>query len=533
MGLQAFLTSLGQGLGTAAGNIGTSIANNAASVGLGAGGLLLAKEAYDRLGKIGDQSLVGTQIVGPDGTLIDVPGSLDIAQAGLDQTQFQPFSVTSATGGQFGYNPQTGAATLAGSPQEQAIQSMLMNQAQSTFGATPYGQMAGRAAADQAYGLGGQFMQASQTQPADLNQLRGMFANQAAQYMPNQISQATQSLTMPNGSTMSVLRDDPRLQGLSESQMINKIMSPTGTTVEQFGQQALGLGSQGLATQAPSDVEALRSQYGQLAGQAAGNVLGSTAGREADVYSRIRATQRPEEERQRMALEERLFNQGRSGVSTNMYGGTPEQLAMAKPQEEAQNNASLAAIQQAQAEQKQALGTAQTLGGMFGQQAGLSGDMQSQAQTRAAQLATLGLSANQIQSQLQTEGLGRATTSATQASQLAGMAGDLQQQQAGLGAQMAGLGSQLSAQDMALLGAQQQLGLGALAGSYVPQAQLLAAMQGTELYPQLQQRGQLYGSGLFGEASMGGLEAYLGSGLGQANLMGQLGTGLLSGAFKI
>ncbi len=438
------------------------------------GGGAAAKGAYDRLGEIGD---------------VAQQGAMQIAQSGLDQTKFQPFSVTSATGGQFGYNPQTGAATLAGSPQEQAIQSMLMNQAQSAFGATPYGQMAGRAAADQAYGMGNQFMQSAQTQPSDLNQLRGQFANQVSGQLGQQPSAA----------------------------------------LGQFGQQALGLGSQGLATQAPSDVEALRSQYGQLAGQAAGNVLGSTAGREADVYSRIRATQRPEEERQRMALEERLFNQGRSGVSTNMYGGTPEQLAMAKAQEEAQNTASLAAIQQAQAEQQQALGTAQTLGGMFGQQAGLSGDIQSQAQTRAAQLATLGLSANQIQSQLQTEGLGRATTSATQASQLAGMAGDLQQQQAALGTGMIGLGSELTAQDMALLGAQQNLGLGALGGSYVPQAQLLAAMQGTDLYPQLQQRGQLYGSGLFGEGAMGGLEALLGAGLGQANLMGQLGTGLIGG----
>jgi hypothetical protein len=215
-----------------------------------------------------------------------------------------------------------------------------------------------------------------------------------------------------------------------------------------------------------------------------------------------------------------------------MYGGTPEQLAMAKAQEEAQNTASLAAIQQAQAEQKQALGTAQTLGGMFGQQAGLSGDIQSQAQTRAAQLATLGLSANQIESQLQTEGLGRATTSATQASQLAGMAGDLQQQQAALGSSMVGLGSDLSAQDMAMLSAQQKLGLNALAGSYIPQGQMNELQAQNQLYAQLGQRGQLSGAGLFGEAAMGGLEARLVAEQAQANLLGNLGSGLLSGIFN-
>jgi hypothetical protein len=474
-----------------------------ALLGLGAGavgGGFLTKDAIDRLGTIGEQSVVGTQVKGPDGQMVDVPGALELAQLGLDQTQFQPFSVTSSTGSKFGFQPTYDAeGALSGfgssttlSPEEQAIQSMLMGQAQSTLGATPYGQAGGRAAAEQAYGLGGQFMQASQTQPADINQLRGQFANQVSGQLGQQPSAA----------------------------------------IGQLGQQALGLGSQGLATQAPSDVEALRSQYGQLAGQAAGNVLGSTAGREADVYNRIRATQRPEEERQRMALEERLFNQGRSGVSTNMYGGTPEQLAMAKAQGEAQNQASLAAIQQAQAERQQSLGEAQAFGGMFGQQAGLSSNLQNQAQARASQLSTLGLSANQIESQLQSEGLGRATTSASQAGSLAQLSGGLQAQQAGLGAQMAGLGSQLSAQDLAALGGQQQLGLGSLAGSYIPQGQMNDLQAQNQLYAQLGQRGQLTGAGLFGEAAMGGLEARLVAEQAQANLLGNLGSGLISGLFS-
>ena len=77
------------------------------------------------------------------------------------------------------------------------------------------------------------------------------------------------------------------------------------------------------------------------------NIPTSTADREQAVFDRIRATQLPEEERQRLALEERLFGQGRLGVSSAMFGGTPEQLALAKAQEEARNQASLMAIQQA------------------------------------------------------------------------------------------------------------------------------------------------------------------------------------------
>jgi hypothetical protein len=154
--------------------------------------------------------------------------------------------------------------------------------------------------------------------------------------------------------------------------------------------------------------------------------------READVYGRIRAVQSPEEERQRLMLEERLANQGRLGVRTGMFGGTPEALAMEKAQAEARNQASLMAMQQAQAEQAQA----------------------------------------------------------------------------------------------------QQMGLAALGGAYVPQAQMLNVQQASQLYPQLQQQAQLFGTGQFGETRMTGLEAQLIAEQARANLIGGLGTGLLGGLFS-
>jgi hypothetical protein len=115
---------------------------------------------------------------------------------------------------------------------------------------------------------------------------------------------------------------------------------------------------------------------------------------------------------------------------------------------------------------------------------------------------------------------------------LAQLAGGLQAQQAGLGAQFAGLGSQLSLQDIAAQQAQQQLALGALTGSYMPQNQLLAAQQAAQLFPQLQQRGQLFGAGQFGETSMAGLEARLVAEQAAANLLGGIGSGLLGGLFS-
>lgn len=243
---------------------------------LGAGGLLTGK-AYQRLGEIGEQA---RREAG------------DIAQTGVEQTRFMPFTVTTGTGGALTTTPQ-GGLTVGLSPQEQAFQ-------------------------QQMFGGAGQFYQ--------------------------------------------------------------QAMQPT---------QA----------------------------------------REQAVFERIREAQRPEEERQRLATEERLAAQGRLGLRTAQFGGAPEQFALAKAQEEARNQAMLSAMQQAQAEQMQ---------------------------------------------------------------------------QAQLGGQFMG-------------------------ASYTPQAQALNVLQAGMPAAQMAQRGQLTGAGLFGEAQMGGLEALLGSGLGQANLYGQLGTGLLSG----
>ena len=48
---------------------------------------------------------------------------------------------------------------------------------------------------------------------------------------------------------------------------------------------------------------------------------------------------------QQLALEERLASQGRTGLRTAMFGGSPEQFALAQAQEEAKARASLGALQ--------------------------------------------------------------------------------------------------------------------------------------------------------------------------------------------
>jgi hypothetical protein len=108
----------------------------------------------------------------------------------------------------------------------------------------------------------------------------------------------------------------------------------------------------------------LGNQYHMLRSGAEGmfqNAMQPTAQREQDIYGRIRAAQTPEEQRAQLAMESRLQAQGRSGIQSSAFGGTPEQLAYHKAVQESQNNAYLMAMQQAQAEQMQQ----GRLGGMF------------------------------------------------------------------------------------------------------------------------------------------------------------------------
>ena len=112
----------------------------------------------------------------------------------------------------------------------------------------------------------------------------------------------------------------------------------------------------GIAVQLSPEQQALQAQ---LQGQAAGlfgQVGQDPAAQQAAIFEQIRATQRPEEERQRLALEERMLSQGRLGLSSAAYGGaSPELLAQETARQEAMARASLGARTQALTEQQQAL----------------------------------------------------------------------------------------------------------------------------------------------------------------------------------
>ena len=132
----------------------------------------------------------------------------------------------------------------------------------------------------------------------------------------------------------------------------------TGTGVSQTtptGGLDVGLGA---------TAGALEQQLQEQAGGLFGRVGVDPATAQQEYFEQIRGVQRPEEERQRLAMEERLLGQGRLGLMTSQYGGTPEQFALAKAQEEARNQAAVMARSQALAEQQQAL---QMGSGLLGQ----------------------------------------------------------------------------------------------------------------------------------------------------------------------
>ena len=140
------------------------------------------------------------------------------------------------------------------------------------------------------------------------------------------------------------------------------------------------------------------------------------AAREQEIMDNLTALQAPEQERQRLGLEERLYGQGRTGVRTSMFGGTPEALALEKAIQEQQAGSALTAMEQARAEQ--ALTSQQTLAGL-GELRGrmtLAGDLGLQAIPGAYQgqqqlLANLqpSLEAARLGSALQSTGLGLGT----------------------------------------------------------------------------------------------------------------------------
>ena len=118
----------------------------------------------------------------------------------------------------------------------------------------------------------------------------------------------------------------------------------------------------GLDLQLSAEEQARQNQYLGQAQGLFGGLTGDVAGGSQAIYEQMRAAQRPEEERQRMRMQEGLFASGRGGLQSGMYGGgNAETFGFEQARQEAMLNAQLAARQQFGQEQAGMLQSAQGL----------------------------------------------------------------------------------------------------------------------------------------------------------------------------
>jgi hypothetical protein len=338
-----------QGLG----NAGGAIVENAGPLALGTAGLLMAKEGYDKLGSTGERAYES----------YTAPGGLADRISGMDQ--FQPYTVTSTTGSNFGMTQAPGTGGAGSVNPQQAIDNRYRNaENASLFSDDPELQAAFAAGASS---------QASANELAafnlgvpDLNS-DGRLSNEEFTSWDGYAAYSAQ-----NGEGI-LLNDGTNPAGFSGSRFTGQynpdgtpVYTQTGAGVPQDQENVGGVGGTGdypsfvpagqqgamnyALTLSPEEKLMQDAQLGR-AESMFGLAAVDPAAREQAVFDRMMAAIRPERTRESNRLQGQLQAQGRLGVRTDMYGGTPEQLAMAKAQEEAYSQNMLAAMNFAGQEQ--------------------------------------------------------------------------------------------------------------------------------------------------------------------------------------
>ena len=146
-------------------------------------------------------------------------------------------------------------------------------------------------------------------------------------------------------------------QGYDQSQFV-----PFSVTSSLGGVQGTAEG--GFDMNLSPEQQAMQDRLFGMSGSFLDEMSGDPFERQQALYEQIRGLQRPNEERQRLELENRLRGQGRLGLMTSQYGGSPEQFAQDMALGEARNQAAYQAYGQSQADRQQAFGLASGLMGL-------------------------------------------------------------------------------------------------------------------------------------------------------------------------
>ena len=116
----------------------------------------------------------------------------------------------------------------------------------------------------------------------------------------------------------------------------------------------------GSSTLSPQ-LQALMNQLLQSSGGMFSGAAQPIDQRAIDITAQLEAASAPSRQREQLAMEQRLFNQGRGGLQTAQYGGAPEQFAFAKALEEQRAQNALMGRTQAMNEQQQQFNLGQGL----------------------------------------------------------------------------------------------------------------------------------------------------------------------------
>ncbi len=198
------------------------------------------------------------------------------------------------------------------------------------------------------------------------------------------------------GGAVDALAQDGRFSGL------NLNLSPEDQAVVD-SLRSVAVGQAGVAGQ--DSVERAKGMLEQFGFATEGRT-------ESEIFDLLNAVQEPARERERLALEGRLFSQGRSGVRTAQFGGTPEQLALAKAQEEQRAGTAVNAFNLAREDDDRRFRRAEGLLGLALQEKGLGADVTNSLLSSSflptddlRRTATLGVDIGSVDQQARTEAL--------------------------------------------------------------------------------------------------------------------------------
>lgn len=156
--------------------------------------------------------------------------------------------------------------------------------------------------------------------------LSGLLNTGLQSYLTNQNLAATQNFGSQVTGMAGQLANQAATRGQFKPFTVTSDLATSATTPEG-----------GFGITLSPEQQALQNSLMSQASGAFGEIGGDRASKEQQIYDRLQALSNPVAQRAQLGLDATLFGQGRTGLRTDAYGGTPEQLALSKAIQEQQS----------------------------------------------------------------------------------------------------------------------------------------------------------------------------------------------------